>query len=402
MSAIVLNAVSIYISAAYPSYSIPFFYNRIIPFTGFIASLGVLFAAHFSYPRIHNKRIYVCGYLCGFIGIVFFVLNRPAFITPLYESTPVGFLGTVLLVQMVNILIFPMLSSNVKYRSARSTMLFFLIIEAVFLITMRFAPDAIEWIRYIWFYEYNDLGFWIGPAIFLTGLILNIWKVRDDFFLGGIFTGCALFYSMIWILGITENRVESIQSVLFTITPLYLLAGMLVHSIAKMENRISYDPLLQIYNREFCSKIISEQSKFNTNPPFAVAMVDIDHFKNVNDTYGHQAGDTVLYSVAQAVSSSIGSEGVVCRYGGEELSVFFPQKSTGEAVELMEKVRMDIEKIVTVSGKKKISVTVSVGVSMRENGSQTVMDVISAADKALYRAKNGGRNQVKSGKITKK
>ena len=97
----------------------------------------------------------------------------------------------------------------------------------------------------------------------------------------------------------------------------------------------------------------------NVTPPFAVAMVDIDHFKNVNDTYGHQAGDAVLHSVAQTLLRTLSPQGTVCRYGGEELAVFFPQKKTSEVVPLMERAREEIEKSKTESGKKRISVTIS-------------------------------------------
>lgn len=397
--AVVLTAVSVYLSKIYPPFDFPLFYSGILPVAGLITSVMVIFAGHFSYPRIHNKRVYVCGYLCGFIGLVFFVLVHSPFIT---IDASQGFFGSLLLVQFLNLLIFPLLPSYVKYRSARSTMMALITVDLVFLLIMRFAPSATDWVRFLWFYNHIDFKFWIGPAVFILVGILSIWRVGDDFFFGGVISGCALFYAQIWVLGIADNRLESAQMILFAVAPLYLIVGILVHGFYRMENRISYDPLLQIYNREFCSKIISEQSKFNTSPPFAVAMVDIDHFKNVNDTYGHQAGDAVLYSVAQSVSDTLSSEGVVCRYGGEELAVFFPQKTVSQVAKLMENVRMGVEKIKTVSGKKKISVTISVGVSGRENQNQSIMDVIYAADKALYRAKNGGRNLVKSGKVTGK
>jgi diguanylate cyclase (GGDEF)-like protein len=244
-----------------------------------------------------------------------------------------------------------------------------------------------------------NLNFWIGPAVFLTVGVLSLWKVSDEFYLGGILSGCALFFAEIWVLGIDINRTEPVQLVLFNIVPLYLSIGILVHGFFRMENRVSYDPLLKIYNRDFCSKIISEQSKLDTSSPFSIAMVDIDHFKKVNDTYGHQAGDTVLYAVAQTVKNSLISEGIVCRYGGEELAIFFPRRTCSEVCKLMEEVRRDVEKTKISTGKKSISVTISIGVSQRENPDQTVMEVIGAADKALYRAKNGGRNQVKSGKV---
>lgn len=401
LAAVALIAASLFISVSYPPNRYPPLYSVFFPLSGLISSLILIFTGHFSYPRVHNRKVYVAAYLCGFIGIVFFLLHRPPFIPRLYDSTQ-GFFGVLLLVQFINLLIFPLLPSYVKYRYARSSMLTLIIVEMVFLITMRFAPSATHWVRYLWFDDLRDINFWIGPAVFLAVGVLSLWKVSDEFSLGGVICGCALFFAEIWVLGIDLYRMEPVQLILFNIVPLYLSVGILVHGFFRMENRVSYDPLLQIYNRDFCSKIISEQSKFDTSPPFSVAMVDIDHFKQVNDTYGHQAGDAVLYSVAQTVHNSLISEGVVCRYGGEELAVFFPRKTSSQVVKLMEEVRMDVEKVKTESGKKTISVTISVGVSQRENQNQSVMDVIHAADKALYRAKHGGRNQVKSGKVSAK
>jgi diguanylate cyclase (GGDEF)-like protein len=166
--------------------------------------------------------------------------------------------------------------------------------------------------------------------------------------------------------------------------------------LARMEHRVAYDPLLHIYNRSYCSRIISEQSSVNTAPPLAVAMIDIDHFKKVNDTHGHQVGDQVLYNTAQAVCREVVPDGVVCRYGGEELIVFFPRKTAKEIVNIMERVRSSVEKVKTAAPRRKIKVTLSCGISCRTDMSQSVIDVIHTADKALYRAKKGGRNRTKS------
>ena len=189
-------------------------------------------------------------------------------------------------------------------------------------------------------------------------------------------------------------------TVLFSVIPFYLSCSTGAHGSSRMEHRISFDPLLKIYNRDYCSRIITEQANMNVSPPFAVAMVDIDHFKQVNDTYGHLAGDAVLHAVAQAVQHGAGQQGIACRYGGEELALFFPQKTTKEITPIVEKIRTDIEKTKTRSGNKKISVTISAGISHRESFSQSIVDVIKASDKALYAAKNGGRNQVKTHKTT--
>lgn len=398
LTAVALIAASLLFSVSYPPNSFPFIYSVFLPLSGLATSLILIITGHFSYPRAHNRKIYVAAYTIGFIGTLFFLLHSFPFI-PQLNNPPQGFFAVILLTQLVNLLIFPLLSSYVKYRFARSTMLTMIVIETVFLMTMRFAPSATNWVQYLWFDSPMSFNFWIGPTVFLAVGALSLWKVSDEFYLGGVLSGCSLFFAEIWVLGIDINRIEPVQMVLLNITPLYLSIGILVHGFCRMENRVCYDPLLKIYNRDFCSKIISEQSKFDTSPPFSIAMVDIDHFKNVNDTYGHQAGDTVLYAVAQTVNNSLISQGIVCRYGGEELAVFFPRKTSSEVSKLMEEVRADVEKTKIPAGKKTISVTISVGISQRENPTQTVMDVIGAADKALYRAKNGGRNQVRSGKV---
>jgi two-component system cell cycle response regulator len=125
-----------------------------------------------------------------------------------------------------------------------------------------------------------------------------------------------------------------------------------------------------------------------------VAMVDIDHFKKVNDTHGHQAGDQVLYSVAQTICREVVPDGVVCRYGGEELIIFFPQKTISQTAPVVDTMRKVIEATKTKTGKKVLSVTVSSGVSCREEPEQSIADVIKAADKALYKAKEAGRNRI--------
>ena len=114
-------------------------------------------------------------------------------------------------------------------------MLTIIIIETVFLVTMRFAPSATTWIRYLWFESPMNLNFWIGPAVFLTVGVLSLWKVSDEFYLGGILSGCALFFAEIWVLGIDINRTEPVQLVLFNIVPLYLSIGILVHGFPNGE-----------------------------------------------------------------------------------------------------------------------------------------------------------------------
>ncbi|MBF0432667.1 MAG: GGDEF domain-containing protein, partial [Fibrobacteria bacterium] len=223
--------------------------------------------------------------------------------------------------------------------------------------------------------------------------------IKKEFYLGGILSGCTLINSAGWYAPWWITNKEGFELLVFTAIPLFLILGILIHWLKRMEHRVSYDSLMQIYNRTYCDSIISEQSSINTSSPLSVAMLDIDHFKKVNDTHGHKAGDDVLFHTARTITREIVPHGTVCRYGGEEIIVFFPQQHIKEAVKILERVRIAVKKSSVKSGRKTIRVTLSAGVAMREKTSQNLSQVIQTADKALYRAKKGGRNQVKAARL---
>jgi diguanylate cyclase (GGDEF)-like protein len=398
---VLLAVFAVHASSIYSFSRFPFFYQKVLPYLGASLSVIALFIGHLSYPRVHNLRVYMAGYLTGMICFCYFLFACGEIVN-LPGAPPPGYFSVICLLGLINFLFIPLLPSTAKYRLARSYTLAVLGVESVLLLTMRFAPGAQGWISTLEFKGIEDLGFWVGPLFFFVLTAFSLWRLRYDFSLGGLVSGCGLIFALIWTFGIDADRMESTQRILFSIAPFFLVIATLTHWFFRIENRVSFDPLLQIYNRDYCSKIITEQANMNVTPPFAVAMVDIDHFKNVNDTYGHQAGDAVLHSVAQTLLRTLSPQGTVCRYGGEELAVFFPQKTTSEVVPLMERAREEIEKSKTESGKKRISVTISCGISYREIAAQTVMEVIHAADKALYKAKKGGRNQVRCAKACRK
>ena len=142
---------------------------------------------------------------------------------------------------------------------------------------------------------------------------------------------------------------------------------------------------------------------------FTVAMVDVDHFKRFNDTYGHDAGDHVLRLVAARLAQAPGG-GTAYRYGGEEFALVFPGKGAEECLPHLEELRETVEtsrftmrrrfrprnKAKAQKGKPKaaITITVSIGVAERNHRHASPDQVVQAADKALYRAKEAGRNRV--------
>lgn len=129
-------------------------------------------------------------------------------------------------------------------------------------------------------------------------------------------------------------------------------------------------------------------------------MTDIDFFKSVNDTYGHAVGDCVLKTVAKAIKKELREYDIPSRYGGEEFTILLPNTSLEEATVVAERLRSQIEKKSIniedyhIEGVSSINVTISVGVSIWKNTFDVPENLYQAADKALYEAKEGGRNRV--------
>ena len=129
-------------------------------------------------------------------------------------------------------------------------------------------------------------------------------------------------------------------------------------------------------------------------------MIDVDHFKAVNDTYGHQAGDEVLKQLAAILVQEVRGSDLACRYGGEEFLVLFPNMPLKTAVERAEQYRHQVETSVFGFGGIEISTHLSIGVACYPGHAKTAEELIQVADRALYEAKRLGRNRVTVGITT--
>lgn len=156
----------------------------------------------------------------------------------------------------------------------------------------------------------------------------------------------------------------------------------------------SVDPLTNLYNRRYftnTSEQILEIAKRN-KAELSLIMLDIDHFKNINDTYGHQSGDEVISFIASVLIELTRKSDIACRFGGEEFIVLFPHTSLDGAYAIAEKIRMKIEKTaIQTQAKESLLITVSIGVSTFSSESD-MESLIHKADKAMYEAKERGRN----------
>ncbi|MFZ5828007.1 MAG: sensor domain-containing diguanylate cyclase [Bacillota bacterium] len=157
------------------------------------------------------------------------------------------------------------------------------------------------------------------------------------------------------------------------------------------------DDLTGLGNRRLCDQRLREEwlRIRRTGDPLTVILLDVDHFKQINDTYGHTTGDLALQSVSAALKQSIRETDFAFRYGGEEFLIMLPDTPLREAEPVAERLRQAVETIVVQAGGERLRVTVSLGAAACEGGARgEYHDLINRADAALYRAKEAGRNQV--------
>lgn len=184
-------------------------------------------------------------------------------------------------------------------------------------------------------------------------------------------------------------------------TTLSLQTAVDVGRISLLELDAVTDPLTGVFNRRYLDRRLDEEVERarRHNISLAVLMLDIDHFKKVNDQYGHQVGDQVLFTLATKVSGGLRKEDILARFGGEEFVVIAPHTSLLEASQLAERTRQSIEshhfQLSSESGETySIRVTVSIGVASFEHQVKDKDTLIYAADANLFCAKQGGRNGV--------
>jgi len=157
------------------------------------------------------------------------------------------------------------------------------------------------------------------------------------------------------------------------------------------------DELTGLYNRRHFNETFPrevERAK-RYNQPLSLAFIDIDHFKRINDTYGHSAGDTILVEVAQVLMNNSRDIDIIFRYGGEEFVILLPSTSKSGAVTAMNKLRERVSQIdISGFGSEIKTVTVSVGLAICPDETSSGSELVTLADKRLFAAKGAGRNQV--------
>jgi diguanylate cyclase (GGDEF)-like protein len=179
----------------------------------------------------------------------------------------------------------------------------------------------------------------------------------------------------------------------------YQMAAALKHfqRFSSIQSMAIYDTLTNLYNRRYFEEriVVEEQKAFYGGSPLSLVMVDIDHFKKVNDTFGHTEGDQVLAKIASLLKGSVRKKDTVARYGGEEFILMLPEAGLEESHMIAERIRRLVETTLFDLGTARLNLTVSLGISnFPRHGARSKEELIRMADQALYDAKRGGRNRV--------
>ncbi len=175
------------------------------------------------------------------------------------------------------------------------------------------------------------------------------------------------------------------------------LATALIVRAQEQRSLSNRDRLTNLANRGFFDESLTRIGALasRSGEPVAVAMIDVDHFKKFNDSYGHLAGDVALCKVAAILGESFRTTDLVARYGGEEFAGLFPGMSLEDATRRMEQLRQTIEKTkIQVDSSRTAQVTVSVGIAVWPQDGVNLSEALALADLRLYQAKNTGRNRI--------
>jgi diguanylate cyclase (GGDEF)-like protein len=185
------------------------------------------------------------------------------------------------------------------------------------------------------------------------------------------------------------------------------LAGVLARQVAlalgnlklkeSLKNQSICDPLTGLFNRRYMEESVEREfSRANrSKTSVAIIMMDLDHFKQFNDTFGHQAGDTLLRSLGDLLKRNTRGQDIACRYGGEEFAIVLSDSNLAGALQRAEILRQQVKQLsVEYAGQLLGAVSVSMGIALFPDHGTSMGDVLRAADQALYSAKREGRDRV--------
>jgi diguanylate cyclase (GGDEF)-like protein len=233
-----------------------------------------------------------------------------------------------------------------------------------------------------------------GLMIFFSVMgLLILWKTNHTFQIlnDGI---RAIQKKQFGPLSVDSAKKSEFNLVIRSFNSMLAWLGGHIHDLNQLANK---DGLTGLYNHRFLQEKLDEEFRRSTryNDPFSLVMVDIDRFKTINDTYGHESGDVVLKHVAEVLKGNLRKSDWVARYGGEEFLIFLYRADKRAAFQVIEKVRMAVERCLMLLPQhdRMVHVNISCGISSCPFDGSAKDELIQKADSALYFAKANGRNQ---------
>jgi|GEM_PF-1985940 len=248
---------------------------------------------------------------------------------------------------------------------------------------------------------------WLGffPGLLLSSTWFRIYGASFYVLATGVF-GLVGYYRLIEnfkAVG-TEELLFNVYSFLFLLVIMLATGFLISYQLERMKKEKEKfkettlkDQLTGLRNYGyFINRLYEERVKADKeDKELSLIMIDIDHFKNFNDRFGHQAGNEVLKKVARLIESNVRAQDIVCRYGGEEFAVILPGTSLKKAFEIAERIRSSVEKEVFYGNRAfpRVRKTISCGVAAYPSQAKDEFELIDFADRALYFAKESGRNK---------
>ncbi len=263
-----------------------------------------------------------------------------------------------------------------------------------------------------------DLGYestyYAGINLLIMGVgLLFSWRTSTAILFNA---AVYLFYMAPWLLGLVTindlpvalgNQLFLVSTAIITVASQSYRRGLerrefdaqatQQHLLAEVQTMATIDWLTNLYNRRHFFRLgeeeISRARRYDH--PISVIMIDVDHFKTINDTHGHSVGDEVLCTVAKRILGSLRQSDIAGRYGGEEFAVVLPETDLHSACSIVaERLRTSIANKPVTTAEGPIPVTISVGVTSIETPGENLLDALTRADVNLFAAKHAGRNRV--------
>ena len=286
-----------------------------------------------------------------------------------------------------------------KRKKIASNITIFILFITTYAITL--FTGGIESSTVIWIFMYPAI------MVFMTDI-----KNATIWFVMSVFSITSLYFikdfKMVELLIGSSPRLERIMDMIFMTVALFIIIYAVDKSykkiLKKLENTQSKlrilattDPLTELYNRRFFQEraVAEIKRSIRHNKSLTLLMLDLDHFKNINDNFGHKTGDHILKEVSSIFQKALREIDLTGRYGGEEFIMLFPESDKATSVIAAERIRKQIENTDFKYNRESIKLTISIGITEIVEGKKDSLDtLIYRADKALYLSKENGRNRI--------